>query len=75
MTTSLDQLSIGSSAILERLEGDAFLTERLMDMGLCPGLEIEFFNRMVGGGPFVVRVQSVFLALREEEARCLKVRI
>jgi len=58
---------------LDRIDGDSVISERLIDMGFYPGVEIEFISRMVNNGPFILRVQSSFFALREEEVACLKV--
>ncbi|MEY4617226.1 MAG: hypothetical protein RJB66_2186 [Pseudomonadota bacterium] len=61
----------GKVAVLSELAGDNAITERLIDMGLHPGVEIELIGRMPFDGPFIIRVESTFLALREEEALCL----
>lgn len=73
METTLTKSSIGHIVKLNRIEGDELISERLIDMGFHPGIEIEFIDRMVSGGPFIIRIQSSFFALREEEAECLKV--
>ncbi len=73
MEKTLTKSSIGHVVKLNRIEGDELISERLVDMGFHPGVEIEFIDRMVSGGPFIIRVQSSFFALREEEAECLKV--
>jgi ferrous iron transport protein A len=75
MSASVLRLSIGRTVALSRLDGDQGITERLMDMGLHPGVELELIGRMPMGGPLIVRVETTFLALREEEAMCLKVNI
>lgn len=73
MEKSLTKSSMGHIVKLNRIEGDELISERLVDMGFHPGIEIEFIDKMVGGGPFIVRIGSSFFALREEEAECLKV--
>ncbi len=70
---TLSELPMGKEAVLNSLEGDPDLVNRLMDMGLHPGSRIEYVNRMLGKGPFIIRFGSTLLALREEEALCLKV--
>ena len=71
MLSSLRNLPIGQSALLERLDGESLLVERLMDLGFHPGVELEVIRQMPLGGPMIIRVEVSFLALREEEAQCL----
>lgn len=71
--TTIDTLVVGATAELYQLDGDTDIVNRLMDMGLRPGLQIEYITRMLGSGPIVIRLDTTFLALREEEAQCLKV--
>ena len=70
---SLIEIPSNCTVKLELIEGDPLIVERLIDMGFHPGVEIECINRMVSGGPSVIRVQSSLFALREEESQCLKV--
>jgi Fe2+ transport system protein FeoA len=55
------------------LHGSHLLCERLHEMGLRPGLELEFWGRAPFKGPWLYRFQNTLLALREEEASCLHV--
>lgn len=70
---TLNKLFKNKIVKLNQIDGDAVISERLIDMGFHPGVEIEFISRMINSGPFIIRVQSSFFALREEEAECLKV--
>lgn len=73
MLVSVIDIPAGHIRSLETLEGDQIIAERLLDLGFHPGVEIEFMSRMPLGGPVVVRIGASLLALREEEALCLKV--
>lgn len=75
MTHSILNLEVGRSAELLSIEGDSQFVERLMDMGFHPSVQIEVMGRLPLGGPLIVRVEASFLALREEEAQCLQVKI
>ncbi len=75
MSKSLFELRLGQSSYISHLEGDQFLIDRLMDMGIHSGVEIELVARMPLGGPLVLRVESSFMALRIEEAKCLQIKI
>lgn len=63
--------SFGKVATLSELTGDTAICDRLIDMGLHPGVEVELIGRMPFGGPYIIRVEATFIALREEEALCL----
>lgn len=71
--SSFNEVTLGSTVKLAALEGDQDLVNRLLDMGLHPGSQIEYVNRMIGQGPYVLRFDSTLIALREDEAHCLKV--
>ncbi len=72
---SVLELSAGRSVVVHHVDGDSLIADRLLDMGIHPGVELELISRMPLGGPFVIRIESSFLALREEEAQCLKVKL
>ena len=74
MSISILSLPKGQPAALDALEGEAMLTERLLDMGLHPGVEVELVERMPFRGPVIVRAEASIFALREEEAQCLKIK-
>lgn len=73
MEKTLRPFSNGKKIKLDQIIGDSDNVERLIDMGFHPGIEIEVINKMVNGGPYILRIQSGFIALREEEVACLKV--
>lgn len=72
---TLDMAPIGSIVELVQLDGDLDIVNRLIDMGFRPGAQIEYIKRMINQGPLVLRLNSTLLALRNEEASCLKVKI
>lgn len=51
--------------------GDSILVERLKELGLFTGLQINFFGKSPFNGPLLFRLGSTVLALRKEEAACL----
>ncbi len=52
---------------------DQELVKRLADLGLRPGVDLQVLFRIPFGGPLVVRLGAMSLALRLEEAECLMV--
>lgn len=59
---------------IEKLDGEAVLSERLTEMGLVPGALIKVHGRLPFGGPISIQLGNGFLALREAEAACLLLR-
>ncbi len=66
------KLTEGQTFKLQSFNGDEILIQRLLDMGLYPGIEVQYIGRMPLRGPIIMRVESSFFALREEEFFCLK---
>ncbi len=52
--------------------GEAVIS-RLHEMGLFRGQQIEFIGKTSKRGALVARVGTLLMALREEEAQCLKI--
>jgi Fe2+ transport system protein FeoA len=73
VTPSLDQLRPGQRARIEALDGDDALAQRLMEMGLLEGEEIEVVRFAPLGEPVEVRLRDYFLSLRRREAARVRV--
>lgn len=67
--TSLDQLRVGQRGRITALDGDDPLVQRLMEMGLLEGAEIEVIGFAPLGDPVEIRVGDYRLSLRRVEAR------
>ena len=65
---SLDQLRVGQRASIRSLEGDDALAQRLMEMGLYEGQELEVVGFAPLGDPIEIRLQDYRLSLRRSEA-------
>jgi ferrous iron transport protein A len=65
---SLDQLRIGQRACIEAIEGHDALVQRLMEMGLLEGEEVEVVGFAPLGDPMEIRLQDYRLSLRRQEA-------
>lgn len=65
---SLDRLRAGQRGRILRLHGDDALTQRLMEMGLLEGDEVELIGFAPLGDPLEVRVGDYRLSLRRGEA-------
>ena len=57
-------------AKVQGFSGDESIVERLKEMGLHPGLELQSVGQAPFGGPLLFRFGNTVLALRREEALC-----
>jgi Fe2+ transport system protein FeoA len=73
VTSSLDQLRPGQRARIEALDGDDALAQRLMEMGLLQGEEVEVIRFAPLGEPVEVRLGDYCLSLRRREAARIRV--
>jgi ferrous iron transport protein A len=65
---SLDQLRVGQRASIRSLEGNDALAQRLLEMGLYEGQELEVVGFAPLGDPIEIRLQDYRLSLRRSEA-------
>ncbi|HEY7312412.1 MAG TPA: ferrous iron transport protein A [Gemmataceae bacterium] len=65
---SLDQLRPSQRGRITALQGGDALTQRLMEMGLFEGEEIEVVRLAPLGDPLEIRLGDYFLSLRRSEA-------
>jgi len=65
---SLDQLRSGERALVEAVEGNDALVQRLLEMGLLEGQEVEVIGFAPLGDPMEIRLGDFRLSLRRSEA-------
>jgi ferrous iron transport protein A len=70
---TLDQLRPGDRARVERVEGEDALVQRLLEMGLFEGEELEVLGFAPLGDPMELRLRDYRLSLRKSEAARLVV--
>ena len=66
--TTLDQLPVGQRARIQALQGSDSLVQRLFEMGLLEGEEVEVVGFAPLGDPLEIRLQDYRLSLRRTEA-------
>lgn len=71
---TLDELSIGGSAVITAVGGEGALRCRLLDMGLIPKTRVTLQKVAPMGDPIEIRVRGYELTLRKEDARKIEVR-
>ena len=69
---TLNQLKVGSSAVITTVGGDGAL-RRLLDMGLIPHTRVTLQKVAPMGDPIEIRVRGYELTLRVEEAQKIEV--
>ena len=72
---ALDQLRVGQRARVERIEGDDALVQRLLEMGLLEGEEVEVIGFAPLGDPLELQLTDYRLCLRRREAARVTVRL
>lgn len=75
MTLLEPSLKPGQSVEIQNFVGDVVLCERLHEMGLRKGMVLTLLGRAPFGGPLLVRFNTSFLALRNEEAVCAQIKL
>ncbi len=70
---SLDQLARGQRASVVSIEGDDSLVQRLLEMGLLEGEEVEVLGFAPLGDPMEIRLRDYRLCLRKQEAARIRV--
>ena len=65
---TLDQLKPGDSAIVGLLTGDGAVHQRLLEIGVIEGADVEVVRMAPLGDPMEIIVQGYHLSLRKAEA-------
>src|SRR5947208_29092 len=72
---SLDQLKFGQRARVEAVAGAEAVVQRLLEMGLLEGEEIEVLGFAPLGDPMEIRLRDYRLSLRRKEASGVTVQV
>ena len=69
----LTQMSLGQRGVIKGFTADNDDYERIVEMGVTPGEEIEIIRYAPLGDPIEIRVRGYLLSLRKAEAQRIKV--
>jgi len=72
---TLDQVRIGERAVIDTLAGEAALVQRLLELGLFDGEEVEVLAVAPLGDPIEILCGNSRLSLRRREAASIAVTI
>lgn len=75
MPTTLDQLGVGQRAAVREVQGEDALVQRLCEMGLFEGEEVEVIGFAPLGDPMEIRLRDYRLSLRRAEAAGIAVNV
>ncbi|MCH8921826.1 MAG: ferrous iron transport protein A [Planctomycetes bacterium] len=73
--TSLAQLDVGERARVVGVRGGDEISQRLLEMGLTPGVEISLLGRALLGDPIEIEVRGYRLSVRRSEAERVEVEV
>ena len=71
--TTLNQIKVGHSAKIVRLNGEGAVKRRIMDMGLTKGVKVFVRKLAPLGDPIEVTVRGYELSLRKADAQMIEV--
>ena len=71
----LDTLRVGQRALVQSVHGDDALVQRLLEMGVLEGEEVEVVGFAPLGDPMDLRLRDYRLSLRRSEAARIGVRL
>lgn len=67
-SSTLDKLPIGATARILDVSGEPALQQRLLEMGVLPGMEVTVVRQAPMGDPIEIKVMGYSLSLRRAEA-------
>ncbi len=70
---TINDLRSGAKAKVVSVDSAARSSRRLMELGVVPGVSVEFVKAAPFGDPIEVRIRGYSLALRRNEADAIKV--
>lgn len=65
---TLDKLRVKESGVVSNLAGEGAIHQRLLEMGVCDGAEVEVLRFAPLGDPMEIYVRGFHLTLRKSEA-------
>lgn len=71
----LSQLKSGESGIVEGVDGNGLLSQRLLEMGIIRGTPIEVVRFAPLGDPIDIKIRGYHLSLRRQEAEGIRVSV
>jgi ferrous iron transport protein A len=70
---TLADLQPGDRVSIDRIDTADPAVQRLMQLGLIEGAEVEFLRTSLGGDPLEIRLYGAAISLRREQAKSFQV--
>lgn len=71
---TLGEARVGSTVVVERIDGDGAYKRRIMDMGITKGTSLYIRRVAPLGDPVEITVRGYELSVRKNDAECVFVR-
>ncbi len=75
LTMNLFNIPAGVHARVTAINGEGFITRRLMEMGVVPGVSVRRVKSAPFGDPIEIRLLGYSLAIRKNEAEAIEVEL
>ena len=75
MQLDVYNMGVGAKGIVRTVNADEVIRQRLFDMGVLPNCEVIKERSALGGDPIWIRLGTVQLALRKNEAESVIVEL
>ena len=69
----LNELKIGETGLIKKVDGEGRLRKRLFDMGVTPGTEVYLRKKAPLGDPIEITIRGYELSLRKADAEMIEV--
>lgn len=69
----LNEVEVGSTVTVKKIEGDGAYKRRIMDMGITKGVELYIRKVAPLGDPVEITVRGYELSVRKNDAHCVEV--
>ena len=69
----LNEVEVGSTVTVKKIEGDGAYKRRIMDMGITKGVELYIRKVAPLGDPVEITVRGYELSVRKNDALCVEV--
>ena len=66
-------MTVGQQGKIHKLLGEGEITQRLLEMGLTPGTEIQIVRFAPLGDPIDIKIRGYHLSVRRQEAEVIQV--
>ena len=74
MSKNILEWKVGTQHIIETLEGNPVIVERLRELGFSSGEVVSVIHKAPFGDPVVVQIRDTSIALRKLELQCIRIK-